>query len=264
MEKKPYIEVYRFAEEFLDGIIKEHKELNREILEAHLKDKDKFDNIADANRRLISSLKNRGMMDSVIGFDKREQNFKQLLFDYEPKLILANYSDSSKLFDAFKKNFDIKNINSRRNLWKKFAEGIISGAKFMSIFNTKTDFDDFIKNFRYNKYTKAALPMLLSKEIDGFGFALACDFLKELGYREYPKPDRHLIKIFTALGLSASNKPYEVYKAIIEMSEAVGQDAYTVDKTFYLIGSGNFYREEIKIGRNADKFIKEAKTRLKN
>ncbi len=39
--------------------------------------------------------------------------------------------------------------------------------------------------------------MLLGREINGFGFALSCDFLKELGYEDFPKPDVHLRDIFT-------------------------------------------------------------------
>ena len=144
----------------------------------------------------------------------------------------------------------------------KFSEGIISGSNFMASFKDKEDFDSFIKTFARNKYTKAALPMLLSKEIRGFGFALACDFLKELGYRDYPKPDVYLIKIFYGLGLAKSTEPYEVYKSIIEMAEAVGEDAYTVDKIFWLIGSGKFYLVNIFTGRNSDKFIKSIKTKL--
>jgi len=113
-----------------------------------------------------------------------------------------------------------------------------------------------------NKNTKADLPKRLSKEIKGFGFALACDFLKELGYRDYPKPDGHLIKIFNSLGLSSSDKDYEVYKSIIEMSEAVGEDAYTVDKIFWLISSGKFYLDKIDIGSNRDEFIEKVKADL--
>ena len=108
--------------------------------------------------------------------------------------------------------------------------------------------------------------MILKKKIHGFGLALACDFLKELGYRDYSKPDTHLIKIFYELGLCESSEPYEVYKSIREMAKVVGDDAYSVDKIFYLIGSGNFYLvEEIKekVGRNEDKFIKEVKKKLK-
>jgi len=43
------------------------------------------------------------------------------------------------------------------------------------------------------------------------------------------------------------------------MSEAVGEDAYTVDKIFWLISSGRFYLVDINIGRKRDEFIKYAK-----
>ena len=126
----------------------------------------------------------------------------------------------------------------------------------MASFNDKKAFDAFVKTFLLNKYTKAALPMLLSKEIKGFGLALACDFLKELGYRDYPKPDTHLIKIFHSLGLSETEDPYDVYKAIVEMAKAVKEDAYTVDRVFWLIGSGKFYLVDINVGRNSTRFIR--------
>jgi len=254
--------VFESAKEFLNKIIDSHNNLDNSILEKHLQCESKFDNIIDASRKLIESLSNRNMMASVIGFKRREKEIASILLQYDPNKILATYKDAETLLEVFKKKFDLKNVQSKRNLWRKFSEGIISGSKFMSSFRDKNDFDSFIKNFARNKYTKAVLPMLLSKEIKGFGFALACDFVKELGYRDYPKPDVHLIKIFHDLSLSESSEPYEVYKSIIEMAEAVGEDAYTVDKIFWLISSGRFYLVNIEIGRNRDKFIKDAKTKL--
>ncbi len=257
-----YKEVYQLAEEFMDKLISENKMLNKEILERHLKSESKFDNISDANKRLIESLANRQMMPSVIKFQEREEIIKKILGGYNPKEIIKKYSDSEELFKNFKEKFDIKNAESKRNLWRKFAIGIISGSRFLSSFKDKEEFDKFVKTFNLNKYTKASLPMLLSKEIEGFGLALSCDFLKELGYRDYPKPDVHLIKIFNKLNLARSTDPYEVYKSIIEMSEIVNKDAYRIDKIFWLISSGNFYLDNIKIGRNRDKFIEYAKASL--
>jgi thermostable 8-oxoguanine DNA glycosylase len=254
--------VFESAKKFLVDIIARHPDLNNSILEKHLEHESKFDNILDAHRRLIESLSNRNMMASVIGFSKKEKEMRSILFSYDPYKILTAYKNADELLEKFKSKFNLQNIQSRRSLWRKFSEGIISGSNFMVSFKDKDDFDSFIKTFARNKYTKAALPMLLSKEIRGFGFALACDFLKELGYRDYPKPDVHLIKIFHSLGLSSSAEPYEVYKSIIEMSEAVGEDAYTVDKIFWLIGSGRFYLVNIETGRNRDKFIKSIKTKL--
>ncbi len=252
--------VFEQAKNYLNLIIAEHPSLNYSILKKHLEQESKFDDIFDAHRRLIESLSNRNMMVSVIGFTKKEKEMKEILFGYDPSKILAAYKNHDELLEKFKSKFKLQDTQSKRSLWCKFSEGIISGSRFMASFKNKDDFDSFIKMFARNKYTKAALPMLLSKEIRGFGFALACDFLKELGYRDYPKPDVHLIKIFYELGLSTSSEPYDVYKSIVEMAESVGEDAYTVDKIFWLISSGRFYLVNIETGRNRDKFIKSIKT----
>jgi len=256
VNKERYKQVFFFAEKFLINLAKENN-LNEKIIEEHLKTTSKFDNLLDANKRLIESLSNRQMMPSVIKFIQNEQMFRKILFNYNPHEILHEYPDANSLFERFKETFDIKNAESKRNLWKKFAEGIISGSKFIVSFKDKEEFNRFIMTFSLNKYTKVALPILLSREIEGFGLALSCDFLKELGYRDYPKPDVHLIKIFNELKLADSTDPYEVYKSIVEMAEIVQKDAYTVDKVFWLISSGNFYLKNIKLGRNRDRFIKE-------
>ena len=47
---------------------------------------------------------------------------------------------------------------------------------------------------------------MISVKVSGFGFPLAYDFLKELGYTEYKKPDVHLIDIFKGLGLIDRNE----------------------------------------------------------
>ena len=264
-KESKYKFVFSSAKKFLDEIISNNPNLNNSVLKKYLQHKSKFDDISDANRRLIETLQNRNMMPKVINFKDNEKEMKKILFGYDPTKILSAYKNADELLEKFRGKFDLQNEQGKQNLWRQFSEGIISGSKFMASFNNKGDFDSFVKTFALNKYTKAALPMLLGKEIKGFGFALACDFLKELGYRDYPKPDVHLIKIFNSLGLTSSNKPYEVYKSIIEMSEVVGKDAYTVDKIFWLIGSGYFYlvgKKGIKIGSNRDKFIKIVKAGL--
>lgn len=81
----------------------------------------------------------------------------------------------------------------------------------MSQFKDTIDFDNFVNLFSYNETTLVALLMLLAKEIYGMGFALGCDFLKELGYSQYSKPDIHLIDIFSELWLSNIDE-YKCYK----------------------------------------------------
>ena len=123
------------------------------------------------------------------------------------------------------------------------------------------DFDHFVKLFSYNESTSAALPMLLSREIYGLGFALSCDFLKELGYDQYPKPDIHLIDIFSELGLSNRDE-YDCYKEIIRMARYVNETPYKVDKVFWLICSGNFYLDNIMGEKSKKQFIDYMKTKI--
>ena len=85
--------------------------------------------------------------------------------------------------------------------------------------------------------------MMLSHEIDGLGFALSCDLLKELGYANFPKPDVHLRDIFTALGLfEDAGDDYQLFKAIVRVAQHAGVTPYNADKAFWLIGSGKLLR----------------------
>lgn len=253
-----YRYVFEEGEKFLRERISKCLSRDSEaVLKKFLKHEAEAKDISAINLRLIKSLVNRNMMPKIIDFDRREKKMNKILFGYEPKKIIDRYN-SDDLLEVFKVEFKL-NIVGPKNLWNQFSRGVISGSKFLSSFKDKNSFDTFIKTFNHNEYTKAALPMLLSKEIFGFGFVLSCDFLKELGYREYPKPDTHLIKIFNGLGLSQSAEQYDVYKSVVEMSEVVKKDAYTVDKIFWLIGSGKFDPDDInrvvETG-NRKKFIK--------
>jgi thermostable 8-oxoguanine DNA glycosylase len=106
--------------------------------------------------------------------------------------------------------------------------------------------------------------MLLSQEIDGFGFALACDFLKELGFINFAKPDVHVKAIVKGLNLSLQGaNDYTVFKAVARIAASCGTTPYDVDKLFWLVGSGRFYAHP-SIGRrgrvasNRDRFIRGA------
>jgi hypothetical protein len=120
--------------------------------------------------------------------------------------------------------------------------------------------------FNRHESTRAALPMMLEQEVDGFGFALACDFLNELGYEGYAKPDVHLRDIFTELDLCPRNaSDYQVFKAVVRIARHVGQSPYHVDKLFWLIGSGNFYKHPDigSIGSKVREFVASAHLTLK-
>jgi len=254
--------VFKCGREYLFGLVAKHKELTAGIVNKHLKDRSSvFTTLNSANNILISS-SNRSMMKNVINFVEKEKSLKKILFGFNPHKIIRKYADEEELFEVFKRKYNIRNAKSRKCLWRVFAGGIISGSRFLAAFKNRKELSAFLKQFSFNKYTKAALPMLISEEVRGFGMPLACDFLRELGY-DYPKPDVHLITIFSELGLSESDNYYDVYKALVEMAETVKTDALMVDRVFWLISSGNFFMDQINIGRNRNKFINFAKAELK-
>lgn len=135
-------------------------------------------------------------------------------------------------------------------------------------FSSAEDFYGWVDFFDEDDRARPALPLLLAQEIEGFGFALACDFLKELGYENFSKPHVHVKEIFWAIKLSPSGtSDYEVFRAVARVARNVGVTPYNVDKLFWPIGSGYFYENpEIgnkgRIGSQKKQFIEEARMKL--
>jgi len=105
---------------------------------------------------------------------------------------------------------------------------------------------------------------LLEKEIFGLGFALACDFLKENGYPKFIKPDVHIKAIFHGVGISKSKSDYDIFKDVIRFSEDINELPYCVDKLFWLIGSGKFYLDNVRIKTNRDEFVERIKHQFRD
>lgn len=119
-------------------------------------------------------------------------------------------------------------------------------------------------HFEKDQIARPALPLLLDREIHGIGFALACDFVKELGCENFGKPDVHVKKVFRALDLSSGQDDFTVFKDIVRVSRNAGQTPYNVDKIFWLIGSGDFYLDGFRIRNHRDGFIWFARPKLKS
>lgn len=261
MDEK-YKNIYKEAVDYLYSI--KPKEISNEQLDRYFFVEGRYNSKNEVLERLLSSLQNYQRMPNVIKFFDNREQFKKILFDFDCDKILREYKDSNELLNAFVKKFslDSSSFNRKNNSLVKYSKAVISACSFVSQFTNVNDFDKFVNLFSYNETTSAALPMLLSKEIYGLGFALGCDFLKELGYSQYPKPDIHLIDIFSELNLSDRNE-YHCYKAIIKMARIVGETPYKVDKVFWLISSGNYYHEKITGPRYKNEFINYIKEKYK-
>lgn len=229
--------------------------------------------MAELYQRMLEHAQNANMKSGVIGKAiGGVSKLGEVLESFDPTKVLATYGNDEKaILDIIEKRVEHhgKMRRTERSLWPQYCRTILSAARFCSQFKNMQDFSAFVSFFVGEERARASLPMLLGEEIYGFGFALACDFLKELGYVSFPKPDVHLRHIFTALTLCANNADdYDVFKAIIRVADHAGVTPYAVDKTFWLIGSGNFYRDrdvigkDGKIGGHRDDFIVYVKMRL--
>ncbi|MDO4963827.1 MAG: hypothetical protein Q4E75_07025 [bacterium] len=208
---------------------------------------------------LLVCIQDRRLADKVIGFtrDDRQKIFKKILFDYDSEKIINNYNNDT-LLDTFNKYFKINNIDSKNNLWRMYATSVISSAKFINSFENIDDFNNFIESYSGKEID---LPILLQNKIYGMGFALACHFLKELGYKNYAKPDIHIKDVFVSLNLSCDDD-YSVFNAVLNMANTVNDSAYNIDKLFWLICSGNFHMDNILIERHKEDFINLVKEKI--
>lgn len=223
----------------------------------------KPESLNDIFEQMLESLKNR---QGFSNFISPVSEMKDILFNFDPKEVFKVYGDNYKeLFQCFTKRFGniyYMDINNKKNSWVIYSKGVLDCAKFLANFDSEKDFDTFVKSFSHYEFTIVALPMLLEAEIFGYGFPLACDFLKEIGYVEYGKPDVHLKDIFYELGLVDEKNDYKVFKAIVKIGKAVNEKPVIVDKVFWLIGSGNFHVNNIKIGSQKAEFVAHVKKKL--
>jgi len=262
-------ELFQFAKSFLlsfDGITKDDVEL-------HLTSEyEKPDDLKKIYKQLCWAAQNRQMAVNVIsGCIKGEgiDGLGAVLFDFSPKDVAEKYNKASaeELLNDIRKIINpTGQIRTEKGaLWPQYCQSVIDSAHFLKSFETAEKFYEWADFFANNSMAKPALPLMISMEVSGLGFPLACDFLKEIGYKEYGKPDVHLKDIFEELGLIDKNvksnlkQNYEILKVIDRIAQSNNTTAYAVDKVFWLIGSGNFYSLRKEIGRQKERFISAVK-----
>jgi hypothetical protein len=193
------------------------------------------------------------------------------LCDFEPAEVLEKYrSGWEGVLDDIVAQLKPRGSMHRtsRSIWPRYCRSVLSGARFLSQFSTAGEFYRWVDLFDEDERVRPALPLLLAQEIEGFGFALACDLLNGLGYENFSKPDVHVKDIFGGLGLCAEGAgDYEVFRAVGRLAGNAGVTPYNADKLFWLVGSGYFYDDphignKGRIGRHKKEFIEVARERL--
>ena len=264
MSKETSICLYETAYKFLDDIVKRDESLHGIDLEAYFQVKN-AKTLADVYERFIGSAQNYQMMPNVIKFYERKQEIKKILHDYDLKTISGMAEDS--LYQLFREKFNVQTKDSKRNAWWKWTGAVIDSARFINEFQTLNEFTEFVNNKYDNNDSRKVLALGIAKRIKGMGFTLVCDALKELGFSKFSKPDVHIREVFSSIGLCNNDEftVCEVIEQIAEDCKTVYPDItpYKVDKVFWLICSGKFYREKINIKSHKDELIKKLKSSLK-
>lgn len=241
--------IYKYSYEYLLSILPEG--LHSIDLKKYFNENNKLmaTTIDDTFKQIIFSSQNTGILSNIINFNQRENVIKTILYDYKIDKIAELSTD--KLFQEFVKVFNIKvkSKNLKQNSWYKWSNTIIDAANFLMQFENFYQFDNFVRTFECNIETQIALPLLISAEISGMQFTLACDFLKEVGYTNYIKPDVHMIDIANKLKLCEKVSPIDVFKTFVRIAKNNKISPYKLDKILWLICSGKFYNDFDKNGK---------------
>jgi hypothetical protein len=223
-------------------------------------------------QRILESAQNANMKAGVIGRAiGGVEKLSLVLEGFNPRVVMDKYAGDweailNDIVEGLEPRGEIR--RTTRSIWPHYCQTILSAANFVEQFSSASDFFNWVDFFDQDDRARASLPMLLSREIEGFGFALSCDFLKEMGYVNFPKPDVHLRDIFTALHLCRDKADdYQLFKAVIRVATHAGVSAYNADKVFWLIGSGYFYNDlhigsQGRVGSRKKAFVQYAKPLL--
>jgi hypothetical protein len=264
---------YALAKEFLLRSGAE-RGITPELIEKYLYlSRPRPESLAGLYERMLESVQSANMKAGVIGGSiGGVGKLAPVLCDFEPAEVLEKYrSGWEGVLDDIVAQLKPRGTVPRtsRSIWPRYCRSVLSGARFLSQFSTADDFYRWVDLFDNDKRARPALPLLLAQEIEGFGFALACDFLIGLGYENFSKPDVHVKDIFGGLGLCAEGAgDYEVFRVVGRLARNAGVTPYNADKLFWLVGSGYFYEDphignEGRIGRHKKQFIEVAQMKLK-
>jgi len=212
---------------------------------------------SDLFRRMIEHARNRQGMPNAIGETDRLSPF---LENFDADAVFVKYQRWEDLFDTIKRHYKPPGrmeSSNPHNFWVIFCKSILSIAKYLRRFATIQDFDRYAGQFiTDNPDIRLALPLILKEEIFGYQFALACDFVKENISPDFVKPDVHIKAIFLGIGKSPQGaSDYQIFRDVVAFANSVGQTPYAVDKLFWLIGSGDFYLNKVKVPTNRRVFI---------
>jgi len=252
--------IYKAAIAFL--LNQRDKGITRELLDCFFKQdgqgKKKPDSLSGIYLTLLKSAENAQGKSNIIGKSLGEGGVERLgavLGNFDPRYVKETFTRWEELFDTIKIKLHPRGKMSKdpHSTWPNYCKTIIDSANFLSGFKSAEEFYRFIDPFANHPDPRVhlAVPILLADAIRGIGYALACDFLMALGYRNYGKPDVHIKNILVGLGMcERKDDDYDFSLALNRIAKEAGVSPRMVDRALWLIGSGNFKECTKSIGKN--------------
>lgn len=239
--------------------------------------------------RFAVSAQNARGFPNVIGLNNetRERELRNEFHEYDVAWVKEKMDPESMGNTLWKRySPEVRTSNPRQNTWVKWAWAIKDSAALLANYQDASGFYADVESYLGDVENQANLAFHIARNVKGFGFALACDALKELGFTSYAKPDVHIKVIFRKLGLLPPiisedkywNKAqdwldYQVFKQVSSFAGSCHEfgdvatlvTPYKVDKVMWLVSTGNFYnRNDPVVDKKShrEKFIQRAKEQL--
>lgn len=229
--------------------------LSKEDLEMYYHCEPQYDiahgaKMSDVYKRLLSSLQNRQSLPNIIKFwdPEYEKYYEKTLCQYNPKEVVKKYGGDNGakiLFDTLDAQLHWNKEHSK--LPEQWCEGAIGAAKELSKYKDSKDLHKKLMSEAKNGDLMQIAKYWDSLPIKGLGFALSCDFLKEIGI-DLPKPDVHIMAVIKALFYKENEDVSEqqLTTDFIQLVKAIQKfdpelTAYKLDKMIWLICTGSFY-----------------------
>ena len=206
--------------------------------------------INDIFRMLLNAAISTKRMREAIG---PIENLDDLLLGFDPIKLYSQYGEKCELLAGkireLKAGGNLKGVNISDDhwaYWEMFCKTVLSGACFLSQLKTVQTFKAFVRGFKYNEMTTAVLPLLLQKEIQGFTFSSACDFLARAGFCDYIAPDPRVKALLFDIEIIETRDNYELLKTLIAIGRVNDEKTDLVNKLFLMIAGGGLPAQESK------------------
>lgn len=232
----------------------------------------KAESLDEAFKRGVASVNdnNRRTMANPIAYFKpdRKAAIDKVLCGLSLNAVRAKYGDDvNKLWNDFCTQVVPNSEQSPRGAWYKFAENIITLVAYLSEFR---DIDELYAVFEKAQSVEEKINLIntVSAKVKWWGFAMASNWIKDMGMTEFCKPDQHVRAIINGIYQTGENEK-KIFAKVIEIAKKCNVSPFVLDRVLFLVGSGDFYgqgHEHIKKSYNGNEqdFIYSFKTHLKS